>query len=600
MKNQTLNMHDSSHKDLPVLVLMTFVLFAIKAVWAVQISSGPLINDELLYKFNASAIFDLQKYFTAHYPPAYSLVLAPALFFQDWYEGMLVLNAFWSSLVVPAAWLLARVAGVQHPLLAAALAALLPMQVVYPNILYSENLFVPLFVLAMALALRGGQHGHLEALAFGIVLGMTHLTKYLFLPAVPLLFGAWLYSRSRTVKDLRSGSLLQRYLPAFLVLASYCVVIGVWLLYGLNSGFNLKELFGLGISGIKSKAVTGGSFFMWAVVYSAYIILAWLPIWGVVVIWLSQLSDKFWRIRPEPQQARFLILTLMLSGCYWLVAVQHSFGVEYNYPVPKYMIGRYLMHLTPIMLVVGVWVLERIADSQSPFRPVKALINVGVLLGLVILSWWILFNQGVWAFNAGFANREPGTVDVIALVPPQMLFVAIVLVLLTQAMVRFRKNDIRIITLPMVAFMLTSLAVDAGRIHARQNGLHYRQMAYAAENRHDRENDTLNIFTDNQDLLQLLSQNHRGKDWAMKMNQKRLSFWGVNPKQILIHDISKQAGFQFASIQTPSLLVSNTLFNMKPLRKYTVNGNTYYIYRLDGLDPGAFRTMIPTSGKDGK
>ena len=592
MKNQTLKMQDSSHKDLPVLVLMTFVLFVIKAVWAVLISSGPLVSDELLYKFNASAIFDLQKYFTAHYPPAYSLVLAPALFFKDWYEGMLVLNAFWSSLVVPAAWLLARATGVQHPLMAAALAALLPMQVVYPNILFSENLFVPLFVLATALALRGGKRGNVEALAFGIVLGMTHLTKYLFLPALPLLFGAWLYSRSRNMPDTRSGSLLQRYLPAFLVLVSYVVVICVWLIYGLASGFNLKELFGLDISGIKTKAVTGGSLFLWMVVYSSYVILAWLPVWGIIAVWLSQLSDKAWRLRPGPQQERFLVLTLLLLGCYWLVAVQHSFGVAYNYPIPKYMIGRYLMHLSPIMLVAGVWFLERVTERIIPLRPIKALISISILICSASVAWWILFNKGIWAFGAGFANREPGTVDVIALVLPQMLFAAIVMVLLTLAMMCFKKNNIRIIMLPMVVFMLVSLAVDAGRIHSRQNGLHYRQMAYAAANLNDRVNDTLNIYTDSRELSQLLSQHFRGKEYAMIMNQKRLAFWGVQQKKILIQDVSMQAGFQFPLIQVPSILVSNKLLNIKPMREYIVNGKTYYIYRVDGLHLKVIRSPI--------
>jgi 4-amino-4-deoxy-L-arabinose transferase-like glycosyltransferase len=599
MDKQMLSSKGTQYKDLFALAMMTFAVFMLKAIWAVLISSGPLINDELLYKFNASAIFAFQKYYTAHYPPAYSLMLAPAFFFENWYEGMLVLNAFWSSLVVPAAWLLARTAGVRQPLLAAALAALLPMQVVYPNILFSENLFVPLFVLAMALALRGGKRGNVEALIFGFVLGITHLTKYLFLPVLPLLFGAWLYSQSKDMPDTKSKSLIQQYIPVFLVLASYGVVMGTWLIYGLASGFNLSQLLGLGISGGVTKAATGGSLIMWVVAYSSYVILAWLPVWGIIAIWLSQQSDKAWRIRPEPQHERFLILSLLLLGCYWLVAVQHSFGAGYNYPLPKYMLGRYLMHISPIMLVVGVWVLERIADNQSPCRRVKALISIGVLICIASVAWWILLNKGIWPLSSWYIVHVVNSVDATAFVSPLVFVTAIVIVLLFLAIICVRRNNVRLLALPIVAFMLVSLGVDAGRMHVYQNGLHYRQIAYAVANLND-QGDALNIYTNSRDLSPVMSQNFRGKDWAMIMNQKRLSFWGVKQKQISIQDISTRAGFQFSSIKAPTLLISNTLFDIRPVREYIVNNKTYYIYRIDGLDPKVLRSGIFTMGKDGK
>jgi len=286
MNNQTLNMKASQYKDLAVLALMTFFLFALKAIWAVLISSGPSYPDELLYKFNASTIFAFQKYGTAHFPPAYSLALAPAFFFKHWYEAMLVLNAFWASLVVPATWLLARTAGIRQPLTVALLVGLLPMHAIYPHLLLSENLFVPLFVMAVALALRGDRRSQIEALAFGLVLGIAHLTKYLFLPALPLLFGAWLYSRSKSKSEFPSESLSKRYCPALLVLLAYGFIVGIWLYYGRASGFGWSQLFGFDIPGIKSKAGNVHSFLIWAAAYTAYIVLAWFPTWGFVAIWI--------------------------------------------------------------------------------------------------------------------------------------------------------------------------------------------------------------------------------------------------------------------------------------------------------------------------
>ena len=568
-------MKASQYKDLAVLALMTFVLFALKAIWAVLISSGPSYPDELLYKFNASTIFTLQKYGTAHFPPAYSLALAPALFFKHWYEAMLVLNAFCSSLVVPAAWLLARTAGVRRPLIAALLVGLLPMHAIYPHLLLSENLFVPLFVMAVALALRGDRRSQIEALAFGLVLGITHLTKYLFLPALPLLFGAWLYSRSKSKSEFPSESLSKRYCPALLVLLAYGFIVGIWFYYGRVSGFGWSQLFGFDIPGIKSKAGNVHSFLIWAAAYTAYIVLAWFPTWGFVAIWMSQLSDKAWRFQLESRHWRFLVLALLLLGGYWLLAVHHSFSATYNYPVPRRLIGRYLMQLSPIMLVVGVWVLERIAENSVSLRIMKALIGVGVLVGLSLLAWGIFFN-GVWKFSVSFPISESGGVDVIAFVSPLMYLMAIAVVLLPLVFLYFRKTDVRFFVLPMVMLMLVFLVVDARRMHARQYGFHARELSYAVTGLTEQEGNTLNIFLD-------------GKDFLPIYIKKSLSFWEVKQKQISIQDVSIHGSLILASLKSPAFLLSATLFDIKPLREYIVNNKTYYIYRIDGLDPKLLR-----------
>jgi hypothetical protein len=591
MNNQTLNMKDAQYNDLPVLALMTSVLFALKAIWVVLISYGPMVPDELIYKFNASAIFNLQKYAFAVYPPVYPFALAPALFFKHWYESMLVLNAFWSSLIVPVTWFLARCVGIKQPLLAAGLAALLPMHVIYPNILYSENLFVPLFVLAVALALRGGTRGNLEALVFGFVLGIAHLTKYLFLPALPLLFGAWLYSRSKSNREVLSGSLRNLYYPALLVLLAYSLVIGIWLCYGQASGFAWRQLFGLDYSRIETDAANIHSLLMYAVAYTAYVVLAWFPVWGLIVVWAVQTSDKSWRLQRDPSGLRFLALTLMLLGCYWLLAVQHSFGRAYNYPVPQRIVGRYLMQLSPIMLVVGVWVLERLAETQAPFRKMKALISISVLAGLASISWWILFNKGIWRFSGWF--YEPHMADVIAFVSLPVFLLAIGMLLLLLGMICFRRNNIRFIVLPIVVFMLVSLVVDARRMHAYQNGLHYREFAYVAASLTGQAGDTLNVFVDGKGSLRTWSGERL---WVYA----RMAFWGLKQEQIFIQNVSTQGISGFTSLSSPTLLLTIERLDIKPLREYIVNDKKYFIYRIDGVDPKVLRPIILTSGKDGK
>lgn len=185
---------DFFKNDAASITAIFLILFIFKAIFAVFHSTGPaILNDEYLYKFNAESIFLLQKYASAHYPPVYSLTLAPALFFDNWYEAMLVINAFLSSLLIPAVWSLAKAAEMRHPMVPTTLAAFIPFHAVYPSFLLSENLFVPLFCCALALCLRGKSKSPREGMLFGVILGLTHLTKYLFLPAVPLLYLGWLW-----------------------------------------------------------------------------------------------------------------------------------------------------------------------------------------------------------------------------------------------------------------------------------------------------------------------------------------------------------------------------------------------------------------------
>lgn len=136
----------------------------------------------------------------------------------------------------------------RHTLIAALMVTLLHMHIIYLNLLY-RDLFVPLFILAAALALRGGKGGFFEALLFGLVLGVAYFTRYQLLPALPIFFGVWLYSWSVQQKTICEDSTSKRYSSALFVIFAYGLLLGIWVLYGWASGFTWTKLFGFGISG---------------------------------------------------------------------------------------------------------------------------------------------------------------------------------------------------------------------------------------------------------------------------------------------------------------------------------------------------------------
>ncbi len=390
----------NSSQELQNLWLLTIAVFAVKAVWA-GFASGPTVfDDELFYRLNATAIFDLSAYATPHYPPLYSLVLAPAFWFENWYQAMTILNAFWSTLVVPAAWLLARNIGLRQPLLAAALVSLLPFHMVYPHLIMSENLFVGLLTLAVAQAVRGAGTGNSAAFAFGATLALAHMTRYLFMPAAVVLAVTWI--TMSWVQTPRPD--WRRIVDGVVVaLVTYGALMGLWFWYGISSGFSWHRMLGLGAVGRAFPEDQLELLALWVSTYASY---AWLTcVFGIVpiAVWLISRKPQGFLAGWSPTSICFALVTLVLAAGYWTLAVRHSYGAAYNVPVPQYMIGRYLVHIGPLFMVLGLFALQHLRDGIAIPRFLPGLATFGVILMVTIASWMLLYRDLIWELTGWFA-----------------------------------------------------------------------------------------------------------------------------------------------------------------------------------------------------
>ncbi|MBM7331801.1 hypothetical protein JS562_54630, partial [Agrobacterium sp. S2] len=150
---------------------------------------GPSVfMDEALYRTNADSIAEFGAYAEPHYPPLYPALLALAHLTDHWFRAMLLLNVVAGAMIVPATWLLVRALGMRRAWIPVALSALLPFHGAFAGYLLSENLALPIFVLTAALAVRGRRS---EGVWLGIALGALHLTRYFFLPIVPVVAVIW-------------------------------------------------------------------------------------------------------------------------------------------------------------------------------------------------------------------------------------------------------------------------------------------------------------------------------------------------------------------------------------------------------------------------
>lgn len=570
-KSNQIKIPSSLQNEIFAVLFITLLIFTVNIIFLwLNPSSPSIFLDELLYKQNAESIFNLNKYITPHYPPIYSLALAPAFILKDWYHGMLLINTFLSSLLVPATWFLARTVKIQHPIIVAFITAVLPMQAIYPALIMSENLFVPLFVFAVALALRGGVRGNIECFVFGIVLFLAHFTKYLFLPALPLLLGIWLISRHQTLKTVMSGNISKYYFSILAVLLTYAGLTGLWIIYGLLSGFTLRQLFGFSyITYINNTPIeTSSSLLMWGTAYASYIILAWLPFWGILAAWSILKCGAGWRKALASVQWRFMMLLLLFIIGYYLLATHHSFRALYNYPDPKSLLGRYLMHITPLVLVSALMLLEKLITTMEKYSFIRMALGAGIILLLSVFAWNVLFTQNVWNFPSWFTQISFNVVDIFSLSNKWIFTATILISLLPFFMTRFPKNiAIAPLYLVLALFLLIYISTTT-----KQNrpASHAQKLARIIST----------LISDSEKKVDVLLDLKHLPTSQIKFG---LEFFGLPKNKFVIKRGSFAEAFRQQDSTVPILLLTRSKYQITPLQNYEHGDNSYRIYSLNNV-----------------
>lgn len=407
------------------LLIIFFLLVFLKTCWIFFYSSGPTVFlDELLYKEDAQQIFSGRLHdgtlYGWAYPPLYPVLLSPAFLSQKhWYELMLFINTLLSSSIIFPAYLISKrllpEKMVFYPVI---MVALLPFHAVYFSLLMSENLFLLVFLFALYFSLIREKRDWFSGMLVGVFCALAYMTKYLFLPSIPLLIGLW-WLIPLIKKDLTGKCIWQKLQPRDLavVTAGFLVIYTPWLIYAQHLGVSVGEAMGLQFVTSYAEKISSAEFHLassaikmpklnslvlWVTAYSSYVVLVLAPFLSILCLYF-----RLWFLKREdiPFREKLFFLSLIaLSIGYFLLATQHSWGAAYNYPVPQYLIGRYLMHLTPLYFIAGVVALCRINNHISSFKCSSIFIISLVALILVCAAQRILFEQTIWELPKWFAN----------------------------------------------------------------------------------------------------------------------------------------------------------------------------------------------------
>lgn len=392
---------------------------------------GPFVFfDELLYGLGARALAGDGVYPSGHYPFLYPLFLAPQFLCGGGYEGIFVSNVLATSTLPVAGWLLARSCGARLGTPVALCLALLPIHFSLPTQVLSENLFVPMFAFAAWYAVRGRFDGIAASVGYGAFLAGLFLTKYLALPAVPLLAAFWLFG-------MQQAGTGRRHLrqAAGAALTGTVLLLAVWVAYARHSGIGFGAAFGAGLSEYRdSSRITADSLAFWTTIYVATLLLACGPSLAKLVEQSALFLRAPARYLGEGPYARLAVLTMLLGGGYVLVCVHHSASMAMNYPLPQRVVARYFMHIVPLVVVVGVCGIAHGLGRRG--GPVLAVV-ASVLCGLGLWAGWqVLYQDAIWSLPAWFASIPLIAADIMAYKPGNVVAASIMVGVLSLLMAR--------------------------------------------------------------------------------------------------------------------------------------------------------------------
>lgn len=173
----------------------------------------------------------------------------------------------------------------------------------------------------------------------------------------------------------------------------------------------------------------------------------------------------------------FLAISLVLGYC--LVAVLHSFGGVHNYPIPKRLLGRYFVHLAPVMLVLASFGLESFSERKVLAGPRVFAFGAGLSLMLGLAAWSVIRGD-IWEFPSFFHKNQINLLNISAIGPAIYFLLATLAVILPIWLTRKSSGHPHLLAAPLAAFLLCSTLTYAWAAPYRQEGLNLRMIVSAA------------------------------------------------------------------------------------------------------------------------
>ena len=372
------------------LLIIFIVLVGIKILLLIPIVRGLLVlRDTYLYWVMAKQILygslDVAQFH--HYPPLFSIILSPVLQFglRDSLRNMTIFNVVLSSTAIFPLYLIAReFLTKKFSLLFVLVCASFPFHIVYPAILFSENLYYPLFFWTVYFALsypKSYKQTWLWDALLGLSLAAMWLTRYMTWPLIPIFILVWWLKNKDNAYNLQFKPYREKNLRLLMILALIFILNGIWIISGMMNGVDFKAMLGFppGIAGNPDR-LSPSRLLLWVGISAAYLSLILSPVMNIFV----QYFISWKKIKWNGQLARWFLLVIGICGMLLAEATRHAWRAPYNYPDPTKFVGRYVLYI-------------------SAFAWLSAII---LLREKIKINKWILFGSGGFSALATYIGYQ--------------------------------------------------------------------------------------------------------------------------------------------------------------------------------------------------
>ena len=332
------------------LVIVFFMIVLAKIIISWFVKSPTVFSDEYFYSKMALSFFEgdfwsrVHGLFSTQYPPFYPLVISLSYVFSNMeivYFLIKVINAFVSSFVVFAAWLICReFFNDKKSFFVSLLIGLFPSMFMFSPYVLSENLFYPLFLFSVYFIYKAFKENYWALLA-GLFVGLAFMTK---VHGIVLILGFVFYFLFYWIRYRKFKWRIGLLFFVIIILVSL-----PWLLRnGMIFGFSVTGLLG----GWEREIVfsEGNKYytlFIWFFLYLMYAFVA-----SLFVFFLSVVKNFKKLLKKD-----FFVLTLILGFFTILFAANHNTSVPWmldNFLMIKgRLIGRYIDFFIPLILIFG-------------------------------------------------------------------------------------------------------------------------------------------------------------------------------------------------------------------------------------------------------
>ncbi|MCX5848714.1 MAG: hypothetical protein NTW65_04630 [Deltaproteobacteria bacterium] len=373
----------------------------------------------------------------------------------------------------------------------------------------------------------------------------------------------------------------------------YVAIYSLWFFYTYTLDISAKGSLGFGDSfaGVQALQKNINAAVMWLSAYGSYIILAMAPFLQPILVLVFVSASKWKRFLPMSKEAAFAWLVLLLTICYWLLATNHSY--DGGNP-PTYILGRYLMFLTPLYIVLGITIIQRLLYGKIVFKRWHIAVSTLLALFAIFMARWILYGSGIWVFPGWFANVEFCHPDAFVYKNVLIFIISSACTMVLGIILWMIKSvNRKTLTIAACAILIFEYAViyagAAHRLPRNLDGLHARYLATVLSKQ----------ISDEGEMPDLYYNVIPGVDeWSMRF---ALEFWGTN------YDQGKLHSFYHSPKVMPSssifLMLSPNKYPLPDLKSYNVGKKTFYLYRIDErkkLPPPKINSYGPESIQAGE